>query len=107
MITGRQKELQRLDELYRSDHAELIAIYGRRRVGKTFLISDHFKEKITFTHSGLSPIELHEMKGGTPLRKQLKHFYNSLIVHGMVYMQHPSTMKSDTHKNYYSKASSH
>ena len=83
MIVGRKNELQRLDELYYSDHAELVAVYGRRRVGKTFLISNHFKNRIVFTHSGLSPIELKEAEGNTPLRKQLKHFYNSLIVQGM------------------------
>ena len=83
MIIGRQKECQKLDELYFSGKAELVAVYGRRRVGKTFLIGEHFKGKITFTHAGLSPMEIREMSGLTPLRKQLKHFYNSLILHGM------------------------
>ena len=83
MIIGRQKECRKLDELYFSGKAELVAVYGRRRVGKTFLIGEHFKGKITFTHAGLSPTEIRETTGGTPLRKQLKHFYNSLIIHGM------------------------
>ena len=83
MIIGREKECEKLDESYFSDKAELVAIYGRRRVGKTFLVGEHFRGKITFTHAGLSPSEIKEIPGGTPLRKQLKHFYNSLILHGM------------------------
>ena len=38
MLIGREKEVARLNELYERDQAELVAIYGRRRVGKTFLV---------------------------------------------------------------------
>lgn len=44
-IIGRQREIMILDSLYQSNKAEFIAIYGRRRVGKTFLISQYFKNK--------------------------------------------------------------
>ena len=37
-MIGRTREIQRLKELYNSNEAELIAVYGRRRVGKTYLI---------------------------------------------------------------------
>ena len=40
MIIGREKEIAKLNELYHSGDAELIALYGRRRVGKTFLIDE-------------------------------------------------------------------
>ena len=42
MIVGREKEIKKLHELYNSDSAELVALYGRRRVGKTFLIDNVF-----------------------------------------------------------------
>jgi uncharacterized protein len=42
-IIGREKEIGKLDKLLSSNQAEFLAIYGRRRVGKTFLIRQHFK----------------------------------------------------------------
>lgn len=45
IIVAREVELERLDRLYESDKAEFIAVYGRRRVGKTYLIRQYFKEK--------------------------------------------------------------
>ncbi len=69
-----------LNKLYDSGRAELVAIYGRRRVGKTFLVDETFSGRITFRHAGLSPAD-EEAKG--LLRAQLNHFYNSLELHGM------------------------
>jgi len=51
MFLGREKEIAELEELYSSDKFEMIAIYGRRRVGKSSLIA-HFiqnKSAIYFT----------------------------------------------------------
>ncbi len=45
IIAGRSDELKILEKIYKSKDAELLAIYGRRRVGKTHLISNFFKEK--------------------------------------------------------------
>ncbi len=42
---GRNSEKKLLQELYESDKAEFLAIYGRRRVGKTYLIGEFFKDK--------------------------------------------------------------
>ena len=81
-MIGRETEVHRLNELYDSGEAELVAIYGRRRVGKTYLVSETFAGKMAFHHAGLSPVELEDSNDGTPLRKQLKHFYNSLLLHG-------------------------
>lgn len=82
-MVGRSKEIRRLKELYNSGRAELVAVHGRRRVGKTFLINETFGNKFTFHHAGLSPVETENVKGGSPLRKQLHQFYNSLLRHGM------------------------
>jgi AAA+ ATPase superfamily predicted ATPase len=40
-IIGRKEELATLQEKAESQSAEFIAVYGRRRVGKTYLIK-HF-----------------------------------------------------------------
>lgn len=42
-IIGRKEEVALLHKLYRSTAAEFLAVYGRRRVGKTFLISQFFR----------------------------------------------------------------
>ena len=44
-IIGRDKELQELQEIYESDEPQFLAVYGRRRIGKTYLISEFFKNK--------------------------------------------------------------
>ena len=46
MFIGREKELATLNRLYNSDKFEFAVIYGRRRVGKTALIS-HFIQRAT------------------------------------------------------------
>lgn len=37
-IVGREAEIRELQERYSSDRPQFVAVYGRRRVGKTFLI---------------------------------------------------------------------
>ncbi|MBI2792157.1 MAG: ATP-binding protein [Gammaproteobacteria bacterium] len=44
-LVGREDELQALEELYNSVRPEFLAIYGRRRVGKTMLIRWFFRNK--------------------------------------------------------------
>lgn len=82
-MIGRKKETEELKDLFNGNRAELIAVYGRRRVGKTYLIDQTFQGKFSFRHAGLSPVELKNASGTSPLRKQLKHFYNSLLMYGM------------------------
>jgi hypothetical protein len=48
MIIGREKELEILKKFLRSERAEFLAIYGRRRIGKTFLIHEFYKDKGTY-----------------------------------------------------------
>ncbi|MEI6806737.1 MAG: ATP-binding protein [Myxococcaceae bacterium] len=45
MLIGRKKEITLLQDILQSNLPEFIAIYGRRRVGKTYLISEFFKDK--------------------------------------------------------------
>ncbi len=44
-IIGRKKELKILEDALSSDSAEFIAIYGRRRVGKTYLIKKFYSRQ--------------------------------------------------------------
>lgn len=54
MIIGRKEEQKTLLSAAQSEYSELIAVYGRRRVGKTFLIRETFGYKFTFQHTGLA-----------------------------------------------------
>ena len=78
-MIGRKEEINKLNELYNSKKAELVAVYGRRRIGKTFLIDETFKNCFTFKHAGLSPFDEESNK---LLEKQLNHFYRSLTFYG-------------------------
>jgi len=52
-IIGREIEKQRFKESLQSHRSELIAVYGRRRIGKTFLIREYFSKQLFFSFSGL------------------------------------------------------
>ena len=52
MIIGREKEIKILNKLLASDRPEFLALYGRRRVGKTFLIREYFKSQTIFFFTG-------------------------------------------------------
>ncbi len=79
-MIGRRKEQNELRELYDSGRAELVAVYGRRRVGKTYLINEFFGGEFAFKHTGLSPVEI---KGKGLFEAQLEQFFLSLIEYGM------------------------
>ena len=79
-IIGRDKEVNELKQLVLSQRAEFVAIYGRRRVGKTFLVDEALREEITFRHAGLSPIDENGKTNNT--KAQLLHFYHSLLIQG-------------------------
>ena len=68
-IIGRKTEKKELDKIFNSSKAEFLAVCGRRRVGKTFLIKEYFEKELVFSVSGLA-------KANTP--KQIKNFYSTL-----------------------------
>jgi hypothetical protein len=93
-VIGREYEIRKLNEFYDSKAAELIALYGRRRVGKTFLIDEVFDGRINFRHSGLSPIDdrkTSETKRQSRMKKQLTHFYRSLREYGSTAAKEPKS----------------
>ncbi|WP_460687029.1 AAA family ATPase [Niabella aquatica] len=52
-VIGRTDEKTILKEALNSGEAELIALYGRRRVGKTFLVRNYFASQIAFEFTGM------------------------------------------------------
>lgn len=52
MLIGRKKEQKLLKSLLKSDKSEFVAVYGRRRVGKTYLVRETFNYNFAFQHTG-------------------------------------------------------
>ena len=69
MLIGREKEIGLLRSAYQSEYSEFVAVYGRRRIGKTFLVRETFNYKFTFQHAGLAK---------SNMRKQLESWKSSL-----------------------------
>ena len=74
MIVGREKEIELLKGLLEEEDSQFVAIYGRRRVGKTFLIREAFNYSFAFQHTGIY---------GASLKEQLSEFTESLYSAGM------------------------
>ena len=72
-MIGRTKEIEELNRLYESDESEFVAVYGRRRVGKTYLVRETFSDRFAFHHTGLPNATKHQ---------QLVHFKESLVAAG-------------------------
>jgi AAA+ ATPase superfamily predicted ATPase len=53
-LVGREKESKILTSLVNIDNSEFVVIYGRRRIGKTFLIREYFKNTFDFQLTGLA-----------------------------------------------------
>lgn len=68
-IIGRKRELQQLNEAYIADESLFLVVYGRRRVGKTFLVREAFQDKLAFYTTGVNQ----ENKD-----VQLMYFYHAL-----------------------------
>ncbi len=73
MLIGREEEIYQLEEAYSSSESEFVAIYGRRRIGKTYLVRETLQNRFSFFHAGVSKL---------PAKGQLVAFYNSLVNHG-------------------------
>ncbi|HEY4285717.1 MAG TPA: ATP-binding protein [Puia sp.] len=69
IIIGREEEIKVLDRILRSGDPELVAVYGRRRIGKTFLIQNAFYKQLAFEFSGIH---------NASLNQQLENFTNTL-----------------------------
>ncbi|MBQ9588385.1 MAG: ATP-binding protein [Bacteroidales bacterium] len=65
-LIGREQEARMLNEYINSDKSEFIAIYGRRRVGKTYLIRNVVGDRACFSLTGME---------NAGLKEQLTNFY--------------------------------
>lgn len=69
-LIGREYEIEKLDNMLIVGQPEFLAVYGRRRVGKTFLVRKYLKDNIVFDFTGT--------KAGKT-EQQLKNFYDEYI----------------------------
>lgn len=68
-MVGRHEEQRILKDIAAQDRSQFVVVYGRRRVGKTFLVRETFDYSFSFTHTGIE-------SGG--LSEQLAAFRDSL-----------------------------
>jgi AAA+ ATPase superfamily predicted ATPase len=68
-LIGRESEKTTLLSALKSNQPELIVVYGRRRIGKTFLVRQVYKNNIKFEFSGIFNV---------PLKQQLNNFHFTL-----------------------------
>lgn len=73
IIVGRKEEQQIISDLTLSKRPELLVVYGRRRVGKTYLIKEYFNNEFAFYSSGINDDDR---------ETKLKMFNNSLLEYG-------------------------
>ena len=68
ILVGRKKEQAILREAFHTNEAEMVAVFGRRRVGKTYLVRSVFTHQIDLEFTGVQD---------APLKEQLKAFFFS------------------------------
>jgi uncharacterized protein len=82
-LIGREPEIEKMNRLLSSNKAEFLAVYGRRRVGKTYLIRQHFKNHIVFDFTGVKEAET---------ERQLINFFDEYVkITGIKKSQSPTT----------------
>ena len=64
-LIGREREIKELERCLASEQSEFVIVYGRRRVGKTFLVDEFFHGKYDFTYVGGHKLSV---------KKQLRNF---------------------------------
>ena len=79
-IVGRHHEQDILQMCYNSPKAEFVAVYGRRRIGKTYLVKQFFQEQFDFYATGVYQV---------PRSEQLKIWQNQLRLYSGVKRSKP------------------
>ena len=84
LIVARETEKAVFERLLNEKTAQMLAVYGRRRTGKTFLVREYFDDRFVFKHTAVSPMELRERDNDGELlfRVQLNEFAASLRKYG-------------------------
>ena len=69
-VAGRDVEIKKMHSLLKNGHSEFLAMYGRRRIGKTYLIREVYKPHLVFECSGLHQKDT---------KQQIENFWLKLI----------------------------
>jgi len=80
MIIGRKQEISTIKEVCERDESQFIVVYGRRRVGKTYLVREVFDNKFTFQYSGVANVSN---------AQQLSEFHRALLSQGLKTEEQP------------------
>jgi len=70
ILIGRKQEVALLEKIKGTQKSAFVAVYGRRRVGKTFLIRKTLGDDFTFQVTGIA---------NAPLKHQLLKFHSALL----------------------------
>ncbi|MBQ0027159.1 MAG: ATP-binding protein, partial [Lachnospiraceae bacterium] len=79
-MVGRETEKEHLKSLLKSKEHEFVAVFGRRRVGKTYLIRESYEYNFVFQHTGINN---NLLKDESMIRHQLDKFAESLYTYGV------------------------
>jgi len=90
-LVGRKREIRELKRYYDSNDPEFLVIYGRRRVGKTYLVRQFFENHFFFYMTGVSPISKDDVYDKSMLDINLERFHSALCEYNMVSNSKPST----------------
>ena len=83
-FVGRNREFERLTRCMESKQAQLIVVYGRRRVGKTFLVETFFDKKFAFSFTGAF---------NRPKAEQLRNFADEIRFQTGMRLEKPSSWR--------------
>lgn len=70
IVAGREEEIEIMQNLLKKKDSEFLAVYGRRRIGKTYLIRQVYEQNIVFEANGI-----HEQDKS----QQLENFWMTLL----------------------------
>ena len=83
-LIGRKHEIMQLQDFYNSGRAEFVALYGRRRVGKTFLIDYVVREAL---HLKAGDEAVFVSPTGKAAANLVKNGTIAGTVHSLIYMR--------------------
>ena len=82
-IIGREREIELLKQYINSSKSEFIAVYGRRRVGKTYLIDQLLRKDFAFSLTGIidgkKDAQMAALKIGWMLSRNSENFCNQKL----------------------------
>jgi len=84
-IVGREDEISILKDALNSKKSELIVLYGRRRIGKTFLVEEVYKKNMLFQFTGTYKV---------PLKTQLLSFHENMRTYSKKYKKPTSWIEA-------------